>query len=186
MHFQKILSYDVYGTHKEGRFTHVCALLNQTSDPDTLEPAMLATHSKDIFISPRKRAIGCLNQTTAISVTVLPALNEIPFDLARVCTPTEFETNGSVAVRSAFLTLFINNQLSINHRNLQEECEYLLTISKDNPDALAISHTFRLRLLETYLKTNRQLFSEPTLIQKYLNPNEHWADFGSFIPMPIY
>lgn len=185
MHFQKILSYDVYGTHREGRFTHVCSLLNQTNDPDTLEPAKLFADNTHVFISPRKRAIGCLNQTTAVSVTILPALNEIPFDLERVCTPAELEARGSVAVRSAFLQLFINNQLSINHKTLQEECEYLLTISKDHPEALAISHTFRLRLLETYLKTNRRLFDEPALIQEHLNPKEHWADFGSFIPMSI-
>ena len=183
MQFQKILSYDVYGTHKEGRFNRVCNLLNQTLDPSTLEPAGLSAENKDVFISPRKRAISCLNQVTANSITVLPALNEIAFDLERVCTHAEFEAKGSVAVRSAFLELFIKNQLSINHKTLQEECEHLLTISKDNPDALAISHTFRLRLLETYLKTNRQLFEEPTLLSKHLNPKEHWADFGSFIPM---
>jgi hypothetical protein len=184
MHFQKILSYDVYGPHQEGRFKYVCNLLNQTVDPCTLEPKMLTAHSKDVFISPRRRALSCLNQATAPSVTVVPALNEIPFDLERVCTSADFELNGSVAVRSAFLELFTNNQLALNHKTLQDECEHLLTISKDNPEALAISHTFRLRILETYLKTNRQLFDEPALLQKHLNPKEHWADFGAYIHMP--
>ena len=181
MKFQKILSYDVYGSDHTSRFNYVCSLLNQTTDPDTLEPKKIIGEAKAVFISPRKRALTCLNQDRAISITILPELNEIPFDLKLGCTAAEFQTHGSLAVRRAFLELFVTNKLGLSHKILKAELDYLLELSAKNTEALAISHTFRLRLLETYHQTDRQLFAEPALIKKYLDPTVHWADFGSFI-----
>jgi hypothetical protein len=184
MQFQKILSYDVYGQNPAKRFDYICSLLDQTIDPTSLEPSLINANDKAVYISPRARALSCLNQDTALSITILQSLNEVPFALKSVCTAADFERQGSTAVRQAFLDLFIADRLDLSHKQLKAELDYLLTLSKDNPDALAISHTFRLRLLQTYLKTNRELFNEPKLILEYLDPNVHWADFGSFVSLP--
>jgi hypothetical protein len=185
MQFQKILSYDVYGQDPSRRFDYVCSLLDQSIDPPSLESSQLTAGQRAVFISPRLRAISCLNSETATEVTIVPALNEIPFDLRLGCTAEEFAAKGSVVVRQTFIKLFVEDKLNISHHDLKNEFDYLLSLSEQNKDALAVSHTFRLKLLETYLKTNQKLFAEPTLIHNYLNPTVHFAHFGSFIDIYI-
>ena len=181
MRFQKILSYDVYGSEQTARFDRVCSLLNQTIDPPSDAPDGLNAHNAVVFSSPRLRAITGIDCDTASEVIIEPALNEIPFELRQCCTADDLEARGSVAVREAFLYLFCNNQLATPHQELQSEFEHILTLSSENPDALAVSHTFRLRLLDVYVKTGRTLFERPESIHEYLNPAEHWLAFGSFV-----
>jgi len=183
MQFQKILSYGVYGNKSTNKYTHVCALLKQTIDPSSSQKGQLDADGKLVFISPRTRAISCLNVDTTTTVRVEPALNEIPFDLMRYCSAEEFADKGSTAVREAFLHLFVTNQLAISHKKLQTEFEHILALSHEYPDALAISHTFRLRLLQTYLKTDQDLFADPKQVYNHLDPTEHWLSFGDQIAM---
>ncbi len=184
MHLQikKILAYDVYAnTTETDRYQHVCALLEQSIDPETLLPDSLGCNQRSVLTSPRKRAVSCIKKSSASSVSISIALNEIAFSLHEFCTEEYFIKNGSTAVREAFVQAFIENRLNISHEQIQAELESILELRTQAEPPLCISHTFRMKLLEIYAITGNKLFQDPTTIKIHLDCKKHLYEFGEMI-----
>ena len=170
MYIQKILEYDVYAnTTGTARYQHVLKLLNQSIDPKTLLPNSINCGQQAVLISPRRRAISCIQTDTTASITVSPELNEIPFSLQEFCSEEDFLKHGSTAVRTAFAEAFIENRLGISHEQLQTELESIIKLSKQAKPPLCISHTFRIKLLAIYANIGDNLFQNPTTIKEHIN-----------------
>ena len=182
MIIQKILRYDIYaGTHGSDRYKHVCNLLMQTVDPDTLLPDTLDCRDQVVLTSPRQRATTCIKTSSAKSVTEISELNEITFQLNNFCTEESFLKNGSSAVRSAFIEAFIANKLGVPHTQLQSELDFILNLSKQHNPPLCVSHTFRMKLIEIYSHIGAELFNNPNIIKKYIDPERHLYTFAETI-----
>lgn len=182
MRIQKILAYDVYAnTTGTTRYQRVLNLLNQTIDPATLLPNSLDCSQQTVFTSPRKRAVTCINSDSASSVTEHQELNEIAFSLQEFCSEEDFLKNGSDAVRRAFVQAFIENKLSISHKQLQIELESVFELNKQANPPLCISHTFRMKLLEIYANVGNDLFQNPVIIKDFTDSSKHMYEFGEII-----
>ncbi len=182
MYIQKILEYDVYvKTTGTARYQHVLKLLNQSIDPETLHPNSLDCGQQATLTSPRKRAISCIKKDSTLSISVSPALNEIAFSLQDFCSEKDFLTDGSTAVRRAFVQAFIENKLKISHQQLQKELEGILALSTQVAPPLSISHTFRIKLLELYARIGNTLFQDPTTISNHIDCKKHFYEFGEII-----
>lgn len=182
MIIQKILKYDLYAeTSGRDKYTRVCSLLEQSIEPETLMPKALDCHGKPVATSPRQRAVDCIKISSAKSITEMSALNEIPFSLKNFCSEAEFLKNDSSAVRRSFITAFESDQLLISHSQLQKELDDILLLKHTSPHLLCISHTFRMKLIGTYNLVGAELFSKPSIIGKYLDPNKHLYNFGEMI-----
>ncbi len=182
MLIQKILAYDVYNnTTGTERYQHVIALLNQSIDPISLHPDTLDCNQQAVLTSPRKRALTCINKNSALSVTTYSELNEIAFSLQDFCTENDFLENGSTAVRAAFAHAFMEDKLSISHKQLQTELINILALSKEAVPPLCVSHTFRMKLLEIYKKIGDELFSDPRIIKEHIDYKTHLYKFSEII-----
>lgn len=182
MYIKKILAYDVYArTIGTARYQYILKLLDQSVDPETLIPNSIDCTQQAVLISPRRRAISCIQIDTTSSITVSPELNEIAFSLQEFCSEEDFLKHGSTAVRTAFVAAFIKNMLSISHEQLQTELESVIKLSKQIDPPLCISHTFRMKLLEIYASIGEGLFQNPAIIKEYINYNKHMYEFGEII-----
>lgn len=182
MVIQKILSYDIYaGTYGPDRYKHVCNLLMQTVDPNTLLPDTLDCRDQIVLTSPRPRATACIKISSAKSVTEISELNEIIFQLNIFCNEESFLKSGSSAVRSAFIEAFIANKLGVLHTQLQGELDFILNLSRQRNPPLCISHTFRMKLIEIYSHIGAELFINPNIIRQYINPERHLYTFEETI-----
>lgn len=176
----KILPYSVYGEIGNA-YEYVCNLLMHRVDPPSLKPSELDCRNAKVFCSPRKRALDCLNRSTASSVAVTDILDEIPFDIKPYCTPDEFKRGGSTVVRRAFIQAFVDNQLNLSRDEIQTQLEAVRKLALEHSDALAISHTFRMKLLMIYQEIGNELFRSPEVIQYHIDPHRHILQFGESI-----
>lgn len=179
MIIQKILSYDIYeGTTGTDRYNRICNILMQTLDPDTLFPDTLDCRDQTVFTSPRPRAVNCLKISSTKSVAEISELNEITFKLNNFCSEQSFLKHGSSAVRSAFIEAFMANKLGTSHSQLQRELDFVLELSRQSNAPICISHTFRMKLIQIYSQIGNELFNNPSVIEKYINPEKHIYTFG--------
>lgn len=182
MYIQKILPYDVYAkTTGTSRYMHVSNLLNQTVDPETMEPNSLDCAQQTVFTSPRRRALSCLKEDSASSVIVFTSLNEITFSLQEFCDEESFFHAGSTAVRKAFVDAFIEDKLGTSHKQIHTELENILLLRNQIKPPLCISHTFRMKLLEIYANIGDALFQKPSIIKDYIDCGKHLYKFGEII-----
>lgn len=182
MYIKKILAYDVYAqTTGTACYEHVIKLLNQSIDPETLQPNSIDCNQQVVFTSPRKRATSCIKEDSASAISLSPELNEIAFSLQEFCTEENFLKGGSTAVREAFVQAFIEDKLETSHEQLQTELESILALSKQEESRLCISHTFRMKLLEIYANIGDNLFQNPTTIKEHIDYKKHLYEFGEII-----
>ena len=184
MTIQKILAYDLYSnTTGSARYQRVCAVLEQSIEPLTLQPDTLDCGHQPVLCSPRARARFCLDTSTATSVTITPELNELAFSLADFCSEEQFLARGSSAVRHAFTQAFIADQLSLSHEQLKTELDFILSFKHQPRPPLGISHTFRMKLLEIYAAVGAELFDQPASIEKHLDTQHHLYAFGHILEL---
>lgn len=181
MQITKILSYNVYGNHTSNRFQHVCDLLSQKSDPQSDELDSLDCKNNIVYTSPLARAVSCIAEKTVREIHTEKALSEIPFALDLFCSEEEFFHGGSTAVRKAFIIAFSQNALLLSHEILQNECDQILSIANTQRTTLCVSHSFRMKVLQAYIQYGTQLFRDPLLIKKYINPKNKMFNFGDSI-----
>jgi broad specificity phosphatase PhoE len=119
---------------------------------------------------------GLIDGNTPISYTSL--LREIRFDIADFCSEAEYTLASSDAVRAGFIRAFIDDSLLETRQEIKQRCDELLKIFEQNKaqDILAISHTFFLKLFTIYLE-HRNLFDEPELITRYIEPQKRIMKF---------
>jgi hypothetical protein len=184
MNIQKILAYDLYSnTTGTARYQRVCAVLEQSVEPLTLHPHMLACGQQPILCSPRARARDCLDSRTATAVTITPELNELAFSLAEFCSEELFLEQGSTAVRQAFIQAFSTDKLSVSHLELKAELDFILSVKNQPHPPLSISHTFRMKLLEIYATVGAELFDQPASLEKHLDSQNHFYAFGHILEL---
>ncbi len=108
-----------------------------------------------------------------------PLLNEIRFDLHNLVTENEFEEFGSSLVRERFIMMFEENGLLERRDEIQYRIERLMMLLKNNPEGkyLLVSHSFFMKLLETYLH-EPDLFEHPELLKRTFDNKMKTYEFG--------
>jgi len=140
-----------------------------------------------IFISSTARARGTAkflmeNNFLSKNAVVLEnsMLNEIKFDMKKLCTQKEYEYYGSAIVRQRFIEAFIDDTLGETRKGMERKCiklHYKLKKMKSNHESiLIISHTFFIKIFLIYLK-NKKLFQKPEILKKFIDPTEKIMDF---------
>ena len=178
--FIKILSYQ----QKPDRgdiFEQLCDLTSQKIDPPSLFPESLDVSADIILSSTLKRAKDCFKKNEGEECVYLPELKEVPFALDKICSKEEWIKEKSVAVRRNFKKAFINDQLLLSRRKIFDEIRQLLSLCKKKSlkgEVAVISHSFRLALIEAYIKTKGEIEINPDLIHQYISDEKKRYEFG--------
>jgi len=118
-------------------------------------------------------------------VHYLDALKEIPFTLKDFCSREDFEARKSTAVRSAFVEGFATNALSLSHTQLLADIHAIEELYAADTYIHLVSHTFRMKVIQLYYKTNGKLFEQPEMIRALLPIHEHLLTFGETIVLDV-
>jgi len=179
--FRKILEYDT----KKGQpdsFIYACKLLSQEVSPDSLQKGGFISLSNIILSSNLKRAKQCIKKDISLKIIFNSSLNEIPFELASNCSKSQYEKYGSRIVRRVFKKLFIEDKLMIKRRKIFREIENLLSFIRKNfkseKNIMILSHSFRLKCIEAYLKTSGKIIQNPELMEQYIDDSRKTFNFG--------
>lgn len=180
MRIYKIPAYDLYAnTTGTARFARVCDLLAQRIDPPTQHPQSFDCKSAPVYCSSLQRAHQCVDPTSTPLLTLYPGLNEIPFELSQFCDSDTFARDGSTAVRLAFVTAFANDALLIPLQQIKDELLELERIAAAHPTAIAITHTFRMKIIELYVERGDRIFDDPEQVLQRIDPRRHLYPFGA-------
>ncbi len=181
IHFIKIKKYQLQPLLPEGEFEYISKVLNQTHDPSSLEPKSLKCVESIILHSPLKRCLECMDYSTSAQAIEMSELREIPFDIKGKITEEEWEEKRSDAVREAFVNSFIEDTLMISRKDLKAEIEKVLSMCKKmakTKNIEVISHSFRLKVIEAYIKTNGRVFNNVQLIREFVPLKQKTYEFG--------
>lgn len=150
-------------------------------DPPSLAPGSLPFPGHVVFHSPLRRAVECVDCSSAIRCEPRTELAEVSFDMRACCDKATWEQEGSIPVRRGFKAAFIADTLLVPRSRLLEEIGEVLAdaraIAKTTPVAL-VSHSFRLKLIEAYLGTKGMLEDQPELIHDYIHDDQKTYSFG--------
>ena len=178
----KILKYELTPSHLD-TYDYLCDLTSQRLNPSSLEKKQMKLIENVILCSNLNRAVDCIERDDN---TPLNLLNEIPFELSVLCTRDEWINRGSSVVRERFKEAFINDALLIKRSLIFEQIEDLIKICKTIDSEIAIvSHSFRIKLIEAYIKTQGEIKNNPELINQFIFDEIKTLDFGSSIILEI-
>lgn len=180
VHFRKILDYP--RTPPAGdEFAYLRAITKQTIDPPTLHPHGLKMRDTVVYASPMRRSRGCIATRPDVRVFFLDELTEIPFDLAALCTRTEWMAHKSSVVRERFVDAFVRDMLLIPRATILNEVESVLLFlqKRQERSATVVSHSFRLKVIEAYIKTHGALATNPTLLGTSIHADTPTYAFGT-------
>ncbi|MEI8174432.1 MAG: hypothetical protein WCG28_00605 [bacterium] len=187
--FRKILDYDLKN-NKPNAFVYVCQVLSQKIDPYSLKRKGFTLRNRVIFCSNLNRAKQCIKKDKNTKLVIIKSLNEIPFNLKLYCDKSGYKKYGSVVVRKTFKKLFIEDNLIISRKKVFKEIKELLIYIKNRysseKSVTIVSHSFRLKCIEAYLKTDGKITKFPKLIKKYIKDNEKTFDFGAGFDFDIF
>lgn len=99
------------------------------------------------------------------------------FDLDAICGREQYGAEGSVAVRRGFVDAFIADTLPQSRAELCREIRQLLL--RLPSDAVVVSHSFRMKLIEAYIMTNGGLEREPKVLRQHLRPTARTYEYGT-------
>ena len=116
---------------------------------------------------------------TNMDYEVISELNEIMFDLTALLSEEEFEKYGNNLARKRFIDNFIDDKLMESREEIKARIDVLLENAKGLPDGdyVLISHSFLMKILETYLK-DPSLFNNPKILRKHFNSSKRTYNFG--------
>lgn len=179
----KILKYDLKTTSRGKIYDYLCSITSQEINPTTLEKNAMKLKEPVILSSSLNRAVDCIQRKDTL---ILNLLNEIPFELSQLCTQEEWFNQGSLIVRKRFKEAFINDTLLIKRHLIFEQIEDLINICKKLDSEIAVvSHSFRIKLIEAYIKTKGKIKDEPDLIEGFIFDNQKTLDFGCSIILEL-
>lgn len=182
MEITKILSYDLYGTTTGiEKYHRVCALLRKQFDPSSLQVQQLDCARQAVFMSPRRRAFSCIDNTTYTSIDTKRELDELGFRFEDFCSADTYAERGSIAVREAFVEAFVSNSLDVTLETLRQELQTILAWAKQEQPPLCVSHTFRMKVLSLYSEVGEVLFNNPSMIRSLIDCRQHLFPFGATI-----
>ncbi len=172
-----------YPLEREGAdtFEYLCGVVAQSIDPPSLEPSSLVIERGILLHSPLRRVTECLKTDDRVRIVPLSELREIPFRMGVVCSRDEWLAEKSIAVRRGFKRAFIRDELLIKRGRIFEEIKSVLSLCKGgarNGKMTVVSHSFRMKLIEAYIKTDRKIVEEPDLINGYLIDDQKTYQFG--------
>lgn len=95
-------------------------------------------------------------------------LNEIPFDLTKLCTPEEFRQTWMKSVRKAFFESFVGGtsleSLENIHQRILDLEEFLISQKKEN--SIIITHGWLMRFLYAHFVLQRDIYE--ISVEEYL------------------
>ncbi|MDO8451572.1 MAG: hypothetical protein Q7S76_01760 [bacterium] len=169
--FTKIASYELRPKDRNV-FEYLTDVASQVVDPPPLEPGGLSLAADIVFHSTLRRATESIRRLPAVEYIPRVELKEVVFDMRTFCNEATWSREGSVAVRRGFKAAFIADTLSVPRTQLFEEIRSVLLDAKDTCQrgrVVVVSHSFRLKLIEAYLRTQGRVVSNPELIHEYIN-----------------
>lgn len=178
--FIKTLKYE---TNPQGVdvFEYLHKVTLQKIDPPSTSPIELNIRADVVFYSPLRRVAETIQKQKGVEYIETSLLQEIPFDIKKLCTRKEWETQKSVIVRRTFKEAFIKDQLPVKRSVIMQEVKELLKMclekSKQGKVAVA-SHSFRLKIIETFIKTGGELEFDPKKIEDFISDNQKTYEFG--------
>ncbi len=178
--FIKILPYELRPKNID-IYQYLTRLGLQRIDPPSLEPNRLASEAKTILHSRLRRASDCIEIKPNVTYLPMSSLNEVLFDIRQFCDHQTYTKQGSKAVRRGFRQAFINDTLPCARKDtfkeIDESIKYCL-VSADKGDVLVVSHSFRLKLIEAYIRTGGGLKDNPKLLENFLFDDMKTYNFG--------
>jgi len=171
-----------YETRPKGKkiFNYLNLLGLQLIDPPPKKSAGLIIKADLVLYSPARRVREGVNLKTKNKFEIL-ALKEITFNLKKMVTEEELSKYGSSIVRARFKKAFIKDKLPVKRTILLKEAKEIINRCLAEPsktEIAIISHSFRLKIIEAFIKTNGQLAQNPELIHNFLKDEEKTYEFG--------
>ena len=178
IHFVKILAYPFL---PEGQDPHpyLEQLTTQIVDPPSLHLGEYLPLTPTVFCSPLRRAREMLAVRPDQKLRILPELREVPFSFVSLCTPEEWSTQANVIVRRRFKEAFIQDRLLVTRRVLEQEIRTVLALAAEEDPCTCISHSFRLKLIEAFLKAEGELFRVPERIHEVFPDDQETYAWGT-------
>ncbi len=175
--FTKILNYNT-GKKDKDVFRYVNSLLSHKIDPHSLKPKRLKLPQGLVYYSPLKRSKECLLKNKNTKYKLTKELKEVKFSIP-VQKRSGLIKKTSYTVREEFIKQFIADTLLESRKKIFTDIQNLLNkiILEKKPVSL-VSHSFRLKLYESFIKTRGKILKNPQLIKKFINPNKRTYDFG--------
>lgn len=178
VYFRKTVSYDL-GKDRPDVFQYLQKVGMQTIDPKPQHIFSAPIEHSVIFHSTLSRVSDSFPKDKNDTLFAFNELREILFDLQILCTQEEFEREGSSIVRKRFKEFFIADNLPQKRAELFSEIKKMLNEiqTSSNDTILVVSHSFRLKLIESYVKTNGDIEKNPALIHDYIYDDKKTYDF---------
>lgn len=177
IYFIKTLPYQIK-PEKGDIFEYLSDLALQKIDPPTLSKNPLSIKADIIFYSPLKRVADTIKDDTR--GIKKESLREIKFDIKALCSKEEYQEYESVIVRRRFKEFFIGDRLPLKREIIFNEIEALLKEYRlsGKKDIAVVSHSFRLKIIEAFIKTKGGIRYKPELIHNYLLDDQKTYEFG--------
>jgi len=175
--FIKMLAYQQ--TPETGdAFTYLDCVTTQRIDPSSLHPGELHLNAPIVFHSPLQRVTDCLAADDRQKRVVLQELREIHFSLQSLCSYEEWKKERSIIVRRRFKEAFIADTLLLSRATIEQEVQNVLRLVGSHAEAVVVSHSFRLKLIEATIKTRGEIFRDPKLIHEWIRDDHKTYDWG--------
>lgn len=165
----------------EDIYMYLTSIGLQIFDPPPLQPQQLVTTASNVYYSPLKRVKESLILQSNTKYIEVAELAEIPFDLHQLCSKKLWEKEGSIAVRREFVKAYVASKLPVATQDLIKQTKDILRILAKYPEETsieAISHSFRLKLIEAFIDTEGRLEYQPELITYFIHPDQKTFAFG--------
>lgn len=177
----KIPKYKTKLSNNKATFKYVSMIAIQEADPDSdAKESLFFDDNSIVFHSTLNRSRQSLNKKCKSKFIASKALNEVPFDIQKMCTFEEWNAEGSTVVRRMFKEGFIKDTLLISREEIFKEIKSLFTSVQKikNKKIFFISHSFKLKIIEAFVKTQGEVIRKPELIEDYIFDNKKTFDFG--------
>jgi broad specificity phosphatase PhoE len=162
---------------------------SQKTDPPIklIKKPLCETTRATVFTSTLQRTQQTARLLYSDTFTAHCLLNEIEFNLNLLVTKNQFEQHGSRIVRKRFVEVFVQNSLSESHLDMKIRIIKLLSFLKrqNTEHIICVSHSFFMKILQSYLESNGQTFKDPYIIKKYIIPSQPTYEYGQGFEIDI-
>jgi hypothetical protein len=178
--FLKILEYELR-PNNVNVYDYISAVVSQEIDPPSLKKGELFIDAPLVFCSSLKRAMDCIQNIPTTEYVFMPELKEILFNFKEICSQEEWSNYGSKIVRKKFKKMFQSDSFSVSRKKIFDEIKYVLGECKKrkNQNIVIVSHSFRLKLIEAFIKTKGKIEKNPEIIEDFIKDDEKTYNFGS-------
>jgi len=175
--FVKTLSYNT-----KGDWGYVDGILSQRIDPPSNANASFYFPSGSIVLhSTLRRVTETLGPNRSVHLIEMFELREVPFNLGeRASGEREFQEQPSVFVRKRFKESFCSDTLFVSRVRLFAEIRAVLirALEQKSGQTAVISHSFRLALIDAFIKTSGEIMTNPRLIHDFIIDDKKTRGFG--------